>query len=396
MGRGCLAAFFSLFLLMGGSFCLFFFRAAFLSVTSRSWREVPCTVVSSEVGTHSGSKSATFSVDIVYEYETGGRTYRSTRYGFLGGSSSGYDGKAEIVAEHPPGSRCTCFVDPANPARAVLSRSLGGDFFFVLIPLLFVAVGLGGIVLAWTFDPARRASGPSSRSIRVLGAAPDTSLGPWPVTLGGGSAVGRFFGMLAVTVFWNGIVGIFLVQEVSSWSKGDRHFGSALFLVPFVLIGLLFAAGLGYFFLALFNPRLKMTLSSGLIPAGGSAAIRWTFSSGGAGITKLTIGAEGREETATGTGRSKSTRREVFARIPVFEAPQSTDMSTGTATLSIPGDARPSFEEPGRKVAWVLKVQGEIPRWPDVSEELEFAVAPSDAAPSTGKRAQDAQRPSGR
>jgi hypothetical protein len=67
--------------------------------TARSWNEVPCEIVRSNVGQHRGSKGGTtYSVDITYSYRVEGREYRSDRYEFLGSSSSGYNGKAAVVS----------------------------------------------------------------------------------------------------------------------------------------------------------------------------------------------------------------------------------------------------------------------------------------------------------
>ncbi|HSS75243.1 MAG TPA: DUF3592 domain-containing protein, partial [Thermoanaerobaculia bacterium] len=66
---GCLVAFFAIFFLVG--FAAFYFttlRAAMQSFAARSWQETTCTVLSSQVGEHSGSDSTTYSVDVVYSY----------------------------------------------------------------------------------------------------------------------------------------------------------------------------------------------------------------------------------------------------------------------------------------------------------------------------------------
>ncbi|MBK8000332.1 MAG: DUF3592 domain-containing protein [Verrucomicrobia bacterium] len=68
------------------------------------------------------AKSTTYSVDVLYSYEFNGREYRSNRYGFMTGSSSGYKGKAEIAARYQPGAKSTCYVNPADPLEAVLHR----------------------------------------------------------------------------------------------------------------------------------------------------------------------------------------------------------------------------------------------------------------------------------
>lgn len=57
---------------------------------AKEWPETSCVVISSQVMSHSDSDGTTYSVDISYSYEVGGREYKSNRYGFMMGSSSGY------------------------------------------------------------------------------------------------------------------------------------------------------------------------------------------------------------------------------------------------------------------------------------------------------------------
>ena len=65
---------------------------------ARSWVAADCEVVSSGVETHSDDDGDTYSVEILYRYRFEGREYHSNRYHFFTGSSSGYEGKARVVA----------------------------------------------------------------------------------------------------------------------------------------------------------------------------------------------------------------------------------------------------------------------------------------------------------
>jgi hypothetical protein len=146
--RGCMAAFFAVFLLAGAGFSLFFVQPALRVLKARSWQRTPCTVISSQVRTHSDDDGSTYSVDVLYSYTFGGREYKSNRYQFLGGSSGGYAAKERIVRHLPPLTRTVCWVNPEEPAEAVLNRDFSAEYAFGLVPLLFVMVGLGGLVFA--------------------------------------------------------------------------------------------------------------------------------------------------------------------------------------------------------------------------------------------------------
>ena len=75
-----------------------------LAAAARSWELVPCRVLASEVESVPGSDSDTFRVKITYRYEYGGQSFTSSRFNFGRGTSSTYDWKAKVVAEHPPGA----------------------------------------------------------------------------------------------------------------------------------------------------------------------------------------------------------------------------------------------------------------------------------------------------
>ncbi|HEY7214288.1 MAG TPA: DUF3592 domain-containing protein [Thermoanaerobaculia bacterium] len=144
--KGCMVAFFGVFLLAGGVFSLFFVQPALKVLAAKSWEPTPCVIVSSQVRSHAGDDSTTYSVDVLYTYTYNGWEYKSNRYQFLGGSSGGYAEKERIVRRLPPLTRTTCYVNPKEPAEAVLNRDFSYEYAFGFVPLLFVAVGLGGIV----------------------------------------------------------------------------------------------------------------------------------------------------------------------------------------------------------------------------------------------------------
>ena len=147
--RGCMTAFFALFFLAGAGFSLFFLAPAVKVLRAKSWPTTTCTILSSQVRTHpSDDGGPTFSVDVLYTYAWGGRGYKSDRYQFLGGSSGGYQTKERIVRRLPPLTRVPCYVNPDQPAEAVLNRDFSSEYAIGLVPLLFVLVGLGGMIFA--------------------------------------------------------------------------------------------------------------------------------------------------------------------------------------------------------------------------------------------------------
>jgi hypothetical protein len=86
-----------------------------------------------------------------------GKKYRSNRYDFMTGSSSGYQGKKELVDKYLKLKHTVCYVNPESPGDAVLNRDLTWRYGIGLFALIFVAVGLAVMIDA-VFGMKRRAA----------------------------------------------------------------------------------------------------------------------------------------------------------------------------------------------------------------------------------------------
>ena len=387
---GCLALFFAIFLIVGaGAFYFTFVRAMARLFAARAWTETTCTVLSSQVAESSDSDGTTYRPEIVYVYTVDGRPYQADRYDFAGVWSSGRSGKEEIVAGYPPGARVACWYDPNEPAQAVLFRGFAPSYLFGLFPLIFLLVGGGGLV--WVLRSRRQARQTAMTPVTAAGPAspfgveppPGAGLGPLELrsTL---SPVGKAVGLGFVAAFWNGIVSVFLWQVVASWKSGQPNGCLTAFLVPFVLVGL----GLIFAFfrqlLVLFNPRPLLTLSPGVLAPGETAYLQWRFAGAAGRVRRLQIVFEGREEARYRRGTSTYTDRETFASVKVLDTTQPFEIANGSTGFAVPAGAVPSFAATHNKVVWSLKVQCEIPAWPDSEEEYEVVVRPMIAGGDRG------------
>ncbi|MDX1502682.1 MAG: DUF3592 domain-containing protein [Thermoanaerobaculia bacterium] len=366
---------FGLFFLVGTGMLLPFFVWPALDVLeARSWSQVPCEIVESGVRYHRGDDSTTYSVEVLFRYEVDGRKYLSNRYRFLGGSSSGYEGKARVVAEIPPGTRTTCFVDPDAPEEAVLNRGLSGDMLFGLIPLLFALVGAGGL---WaTYRMARRARAdaaepPWRRAPPVEESAPE--MGPVVLEPAAGP-LGRLVGAALVALFWNGFVGIFVWHVAAEWRRGNPDWFAALVLTPFVLIGLLIASGIPYTVLALANPRPRLRLSRGRLAPGESVQLEWSFRGFAGRLRKLTIHLVGAPRSVLSRGVDGALEHPDATSVELVERLRGQGLEHGAVTLAIPEDARPTQREEDDPYVWKLALHGEIAYWPDVRTSYELEV----------------------
>ena len=388
---GCTAAFFGVFLVAGlGLLALLGWPVVQTFEARSSWIEVPCEILASDVGSHSDSDGTTYSVDVRYRYSVDGRAYESDRYRFLGGSSSGYEGKQRVVDALPPGTVTPCRYDPEDPAEAVLDVRFGWWTLLALFPLPFLLVGAGGVFHVARKSLQRRrddrpasiepgeAAGSFSFASSPDGAAEDGEpVGDGPMVLEPTwSPVGKLVGIVLVALFWNGITGVFVWQVWKSWSAGAPDGCLTIFLIPFVLVGLLLLAGVPYQFLALFNPRPRLELIPGRVVLGGSNELRWSFRGNAGRIRRLKIALEGTEAATYRQGTDTRTDTETFATLEMVNESQAVGIPQGAAAITIPADTMHSFRAPSNRIVWKLKLHGEIARWPDVNEELEIDVHP--------------------
>jgi hypothetical protein len=374
--RLIMVLFCSVFLLAGLGFTYGFLILPITRIlAARSWEQAPCEIVSSRVQRHSDSDGDTYSIDIVYRYPWRGRTYTSNRYHFVTGSSSGYEGKAEVVRQFPQGARALCYVNPKNPSEAVIDRDFSSSIWVGLFPLLFVLFGAGGLYFTLKQQPASSANwGPKASTFRGASTAfsADSEAGTLSPSVSGKM---KLLGLLFAAVFWNGIVSVFVVNLFTERWSGTNWF-LVLFLTPFVLVGLGLIGGAFYQAMALFNPKPVLNVSRRSAAPSDTVEVRWTFSGQTHRLNHLKLTFEGREEATYRRGTDTKTDKETFKVITLAETADPMAISSGSVKLLLPADVMHSFQSPNNKIVWVFKLKGAIPRWPNVNEEYIFTVNP--------------------
>jgi hypothetical protein len=383
--------FFGVFAAIGGAVLAAMGTRALNVFSAKSWTAVPATVVSSRVRSHSGDDGTTYSVDVLYRYTVNGREYRSNRYASMGGSSSGYDGKREIVDRLPPGTPVTAYVNPADPTDAVLERGFTWPMLFLLIPGVIVAVGVVGMfysvrnALRKRYEGQLQVSGSGYDDSRTSRAFTPRRLvdARGPVVLKPRqSPVAKLIAVTFIALFWNSIVSVFLYQVIKGWRTGHADACLTVFLIPFVAVGVGLIVGIGYTFLALFNPRAVLVLDRGELALGETAHLRWSLTGRADRVHRLVLSLEGREEATYRRGTSTYTDKNTFFTLDLIDTASSTEIPEGKAEIPVPADMMHSFTAANNKIIWVLKVQGHIAGWPDVKDEYPLTIAPAAAAGS--------------
>lgn len=334
----------------------------------QAWIETPCRITHSAVETHQSSDGSTYSVDIHYTYAWEGRQYASQRYGFMSVSSSGYSGKNAVVNRYPVGAAAVCFVNPQDPGEAVLTRDFKLTYLIGLFGLPFFLVGFGVLVAGLrkksTSDPSARLQRSPAVSGAGIGAEQVLKPRQGPVT--------KLVVIVVFALIWNSIVAFLVVHAFTGEGGGIV----SLFALIFGAVGLALIAGIVYSVLALFNPRIQLKITPGAMPLGSTVDLEWTILGSTNRINRFGLWLEGREAATYRQGTDTRTDHNTFERIPIIEATNPNDMRTGRVQFAVPEFTMHSFEAPNNKIEWMLKVHGDIPRWPDMQEEYAVTVLP--------------------
>ena len=147
-GKGFGTLFFGIFFLMGTLFTVFILGETIRQLAPWSWPEVDCTILSSEVG-ETGDDSQPYRPVVRFRYEAAGRTYENDDLTRGDDGTSSYDEARDYAAEYPPDTVTTCRVNPDDPSTAVLEQQIPWIAFVVFFPLIFVAIGGGGLYAVW-------------------------------------------------------------------------------------------------------------------------------------------------------------------------------------------------------------------------------------------------------
>jgi hypothetical protein len=386
---GCTGCFlrgvFGMFFVVGSLLFYFFAVRPLWSVyAATGWDEVPCVILSSEVE-HGGGDGDTFKIAMTYRYEYDGDVYTGDRYHFMDISSSGLSGKKRVVQAYPPGKQTACYVNPEEPQESVIERGLTADMWWGVFPVPFLAIGIGGLIaaprLAGTTSSAQGNQPPRGTSSTTSLASHEASYPSGPVVLKAAvSPPLMFLGALLICLFWNGIVSLFVYQVVKSFQKGDPEWFLTVFITPFVLIGLFLVGLVLYSFVALFNPRPELKLSSGRLPLGALGQVAWEFRGSVRSLRTFKLTLVGEEQATYRRGTDTHTDTERFFEHVFYEADHPNHIASGEAEFEIPAESMHSFEADNNKIVWSLHVHGEIPLRPDVSMSFPIQVVPREPA----------------
>jgi hypothetical protein len=127
----------------------------YFSVASKHWPHAKAHIVSSGVYASGAGAGATYSPQVEYEFETGGKTYHSSKIRYLLHTFYNADAATEVEAPYPTGRTVEVSFDPQDPSKSVLEPGVPqGMWSQVLIPLFFFS--LCGYIFYEITHPHRR------------------------------------------------------------------------------------------------------------------------------------------------------------------------------------------------------------------------------------------------
>ena len=391
---GMVSLFGSLFLFAGLAVLVTQVAMPWWSVRAAAeWSQVPCKILSGEIEEHRGDET-TYSVDIEYEYTVENQTYRSSQYDFSTMYRSHRECR-EIIANYPVGQNATCYVDLDDPNDAVLARTAIFTMWLVL-GVIFSAAG-AGVAIGIPLSMIKNSK--SVQSVGVSGSEYDGNLGrtadeqnylqslypddledkKWdqPQRLKpSATKIGSLIGIVVLAMFWNGIVGLLVSAIFFDAANKILSIFLGLFILPFVLIGLVIILGVIKAFLVLFNPVVEIALSTGAVARGSEVDVAWEVKGNAGRIRRLQIAVVGTESAKYRQGTDIVTATSGFGLIPVADSTEAGSISFGSVAIKIPDGAMHTFTYDNNKITWAIQVKGEIRRWPDVLQTHVFRVKP--------------------
>jgi len=221
--------FFLIFLAMGSIFTIAIIGEAIRETAVWFWPKVPCTILASGVE-EIDDDSNPYQPSIHFSYQIDGRDYECHEVSRGESSTSNYDSARWASDRFPPGSRTTCRVNPDIQNDAVLEAELPWIGFVVFFPLIFVAVGGGGIYAVWKglskFDTSlsRESISQKARQGKNIGRKLELGIGLLFAAVGGILSV--FLLILPVTrllaaITWEETPATINASIVRSWSTDD-------------------------------------------------------------------------------------------------------------------------------------------------------------------------------
>ncbi len=368
--------------------------------------ETECTVLESGVGKTETADAVLYRPEVRIRFEVAGETIVTSTYDIRNAYSAGRDDKQAAADRFVKGRKYRCWYDPADPGVVVLVRGYNWWFWLLFVlPVAFILTGGGGLfytLLHWgksaersaalanrtatlpLFDASGKAQNahPAIPEAVHVSDSPGTTLAfRLPVTA---NRAWSLLASLALCVFWNGIVSIFLILAVRLHLEGSPgRWELTAFVAPFVLIGI----GTIYFFFrqlvvaTVIGPTIVEISDHPLKP--GRTYDLFLSQAGSLKMNALEVllvcdeEATYRQGTNARNERQRVFQQRVFRREDfAISAHAPLDVR---CPVQVPAGAMHSFKSPHNEINWKILVKGEAAGWPDYERSFPLIIHPSSS-----------------
>jgi hypothetical protein len=391
---GCAAAFCAVGALVASGFLVFMVWALIIP----EWRannvfiESSCVILAKRLAESSGEDGPTYRPEFLIRYAADGKIHELWTYDAVAVYTGSRRSQQEILDQFAVGQQYRCWYDPDDPGRAVLVRGYSWlMYLFGLIPLLllvFLLVGLRHFWFQFGKTPemmaalTRPAGGPDAGLGDSLSYVPDLDL-----RYGAGNRLTfrlasdrapawNLLGAVGFTLFWNGLVSVFVSFAASGFLRGQPDVCLTVFLVPFVVVGagLLMVCLWQVVMIIGCRPPIVELSAQPLTPT--ETCRLYVAVHGPLRVRQLRVLVIC-EEIARPSKLDSPTIKKRIHQAEVCTEDGSLEYQ---GDFQIPAGAMHSFKARHNEVQWHVAVSGTAVRWLDVTWNFPFVVRPSGRA----------------
>lgn len=363
---------------------------------SGGWPQTQAVMDRIEVIESRGDDSTSYYPEAEYHYSIEGVPYSGSLFWF--GQKNSVNQRALVDAAVEPfevGGEFPLYYNPANPSESVVVRQLApGSWFFAAFSVAFIIVPL--LILWGAISSSSTKEKPSPLAVTstdgfVGTASPVTSAFHSPtcpnevddphnnqpyMVKPTSNQLTTAIALFCIAVVWLGITGIVGFANFRTFS-----FISGIFFTIFALAGIGMLAGAIYSYLGSLNPKPTVVCSQSQIYPGSEFEISWTFASNAGSVSSgsirsIKLSLIGNETVTYRAGTDTRTELKAFIEQTLFESSDPTTFAEGFALTKIPADSMHTFQSTNNRVQWLVKMEGDIPYWPNISETFEIQVYP--------------------
>ncbi len=351
-----------------------------------------------EIAESPGDDSTSYYPKAEYHYTVSDVMYRGSLFWF--GQNNAINNRTlveDATSAFSAGDEFPLFYNPSNPSESVVVRQIApGSWFLAALSSVFIAFPLVFIYAAMS------ASAKAKKPTSALGAVPlslagtprvdslafhsDTSPNeiddpynnqPYMVK----PTTNQLTNAICLFIFgtiWNCLVAIFGYGVV--FKAGGFNWLPALFTGGFFLVGIGIFCGAIYCLLASFNPKPTVVCSQSQIYPGSEFEISWTFAGNTGRIKSLKLSLTCSETVTYRAGTDTRTETKVISEDILFESSDPSTFAEGFALTKIPITSMHTFKSPNNEIKWTVKLEGDIPMWPNLNEVFDIKVYPPQIA----------------